>query len=1502
MSWIRLHDPSFLNSPAGKYLQWAHDSAWTWNKNTQGIQDVIHGAGTFAANFIPGVFPATFMADMPNDPKKLGDYFQTHNAPKHLMQDVGYTAGHPQALLDLGLDARMGLHALGTLAIFGEMTHKGKFLASLMPFVKNLTDINEPVVEGLRHPGGAPPELPVEPHLDPSGFGRSLQDLQPAGIHKTIVKPGKAGAFEDAFAPPKLAPKDARERLRFMKKVGVSDWNSEIFDRAMAGTITVKQSEQIIKHRADITRWFGPTMEIVRFDPTERGYVDPHVHIQNLPEHEGLRDAAHKMWGTFGQVYGTQIRYHPMASPDNPLGGGLASIMGPSEADALVHSDFLASIQNYEKQLEAAGLGKINWNQITKGWEDEHIYDAMGPHEKLLVDQFRGLMGTWGEEAHNAELLSGLRGNYVPRISVKGEEGAPLDAAGAARTYKHHMTETLQVSPEGELAFMRQHDTIGDLNKSQTQRAEQFARHLMAVAVAHEPRPQTSLAASLASRRNFLKTHPEYTKKELNEALSSKTPSDAFDPYRDTWDAEKWREEAHAAEAAGLPLQKMRPHELRAFYEDWARAAEQLVQSDLREEKQAQLWLGRGPRFPPMVDVYAEDYEFDRLIQDKYGPVHKQIQALIASGQHEDAKTLAGQVAKSEYQQYETNALRIFAATMPGRMRDLKITKAMNFLSNQQMEVKGSDDIWRLINLAYKKGKNLDNDLRGIADQFKAIENRGFGDWVVHKQFADWVNGALRVPENDRLRALDKTANVGARGVTFLFPFHMANEVKRAIPFTLTNLQEIPGYLRGDYTRLGGTDRAYDETVGQLVGETSPLPRNPELEKYWAKIDAANDGVVMYNKAKRELPEMMDAWSLALNDDRPISNYLSYDTSGIAPAAHLYDPLVKVGKVITGPGRQFYHWQQDVLWDGIVNNLATAAHSIEKHKAMQVPGMPYADARILAGKRSNAWVGHIAHWDKNAALFRQLRRGFLAPSWQTTFPQIYAGLYRKRELGHNPALQHYMLKQELSTAAAFMIAHHGIGNAINLMTAGHPQWQNAPGNQGRLELSNLVPNDPQTGGRKTVDSPFASNQLADYERLFYPPSGDRVRTGIGGPEGPIADRILESERELAAKSNPVFSSVFALGNIDFYRSVLDNSIHLIDRHGHPGGPAQIGQALADFSFLGQQLSAMQRLQALKGENPWTNDALGKEWGPLAGTRLPHIVAKATPPGLAISVISTMLGSRVPWYHVPHQQAQPGSVISDDLRNKNEESLRQLRLDQDALDAEFASQSGPNSHPWDWLNQYHTNLNTEHAYLSQMYEGDPGPMSGAMGTFFQYEHIYDTPVGKGGARRADGTIDFGALRQEQDKLLSHLSEKDRHAFDVYQKQRLIHSHVARLYHSIVTRYDHEQQAQALSLGLDMNRLNTLYNDYEENVDTRAKTAFLKTHPELAKFRKSMEVWELSSPQGILYGLFHRHQIAIRAAEIIGGGSEAAGTEKLVGEAQPVANAELGTPPPGQGTGP
>jgi hypothetical protein len=612
----------------------------------------------------------------------------------------------------------------------------------------------------------------------------------------------------------------------------------------------------------------------------------------------------------------------------------------------------------------------------------------------------------------------------------------------------------------------------------------------------------------------------------------------------------------------------------------------------------------------------------------------------------------------------------------------------------------------------------------------------------------------------------------------------------------------------------------------------------PAAEHAARTREAFNAGLLPQMPFKKSGAEFYDQFGVGTGDSEAASVPGVNDLKN-APENVKGSPTAKglgIGEAIS----HAYGGINDVFW-ARYNQFGVMMYHVEKQKAMRA-GIPEAQARLWAADRANAWIGHVRpeNWSRHG---NDLSRHLLfAPNWWRTFGALMTGHYDRTGLVRTPGLRGFVVQNEIKTLMASFAFQKITGNVLNLALSGHPQWENQPGNQDRLELDNFSPPDSKTGAHMTVENPFARQQIA-LERALGLESKTAKLYGLQGYE--LNDLPTAVTGAVASRLSPLVDALAAAANIDVYQSARRGEMYRVnpaDGAFQPGGP----QLLAALGAL-SPVNVAHYTEAGASQQASPQEPLIPGWN---GTTMPKNIKDAIG-GNAEKILLGFLGINPPYPYAPRSQGK--SATQDELQ-KVAQTKAHYEENLQMLSREVFDGTTP---PAQAVQRYHDLTSAYHGFLSATFQGAPYYTNGSLGLLHQWEDLYSQ------ATAADGHLDWVKLDDLQQKFTQAHTTAEMQALHGAVSNAEVKIPFLQLYHKTIDQYRTFQQTAASQVGVSLSTLRQQTTEYGALYGNQAASGrYLFSHPQLAQYERLKKTWETQTTAGLLYGLMYSTSTVLR----------------------------------------
>jgi hypothetical protein len=395
------------------------------------------------------------------------------------------------------------------------------------------------------------------------------------------------------------------------------------------------------------------------------------------------------------------------------------------------------------------------------------------------------------------------------------------------------------------------------------------------------------------------------------------------------------------------------------------------------------------------------------------------------------------------------------------------------------------------------------------------------------------------------------------------------------------------------------------------------------------------------------------------------------------------------------------------------------------------------------------------------------------------------------------------------------------GNVLNLVTSGHLQTQNQPGNKQSLEWDRFMPPDSQ--GRHNVSQNPLGRQVRDFEKLM-------------GIDYKSKNPVKEF---LADRLGPILEFLTKVANVDLHQSLHDGSWVHVD----PTAQAEVSPlilAVAMSSFLPAGQAAASGLEGAAQDTslgPWN-------------TKKPKSVLERGG-NLAKTTGFGIFGLNAPY---TYQQPAGGTPITSDQwfqvnKRQNDYASTEKQLSDALLSGAMA--------PDEWASRHKAVLSDYQHFLSDTFKDAPYYTSGPLGLYHQWVGLYDK------AKDQYGQIDWA----KYDELEANFEATHTGAeMDALRQQRAkseLQIPAVKMFRDVTNAYRNFQQDAASQIGVDVNKLRAaLASESHLRNDQAALNQFRLDHPELAEYTQLKRRYETSTVAGVLFGLYYDSGIVAR----------------------------------------
>ena len=645
------------------------------------------------------------------------------------------------------------------------------------------------------------------------------------------------------------------------------------------------------------------------------------------------------------------------------------------------------------------------------------------------------------------------------------------------------------------------------------------------------------------------------------------------------------------------------------------------------------------------------------------------------------------------------------------------------------------------------------------------------------------------------------------------------------------------------------------QMTSYLLRKKAILPHQMDEESFRLRQEAINAGVMPHSANHGYVQNLQGVMDDALGDVgmEKLTKAEEAGARGQEGLRKLLQPMKAAG--------EFHDALNHHFW-GAVNDFGYMMYHLEKTAAVK-HGVDEVNAKLYAARRANSWMGMVRAEDKNPFLHDLGRMAFFAPNWWRTFAELLVPIYRRSGLDYTPEMVRHMAYQQAKSVAALIAFQKVSGNMLNYMLTssspwagdGHWQFQNAPGNQDRLEVTApwlehapLVgdPNahtffgqpqhDDKTGGVRTMENPLG-RQARDLEMIFGLESGH--------PDWKPEDMWDGATKFTAARLSPILNAASDTLNVDLYRTASDRQLRAVDPQNDAFRPSpwSLLAGVIAMTPLGNTLADRVAQDMQRPPKPGESAEVD---GPF-GTKMPRGIAEAL--GDTGSSVSRIMWGWITGTNPPYEYAEKsrGTPPTDqqfrDARDYQQEYHNRMSV-------MSAQALGGQMSPAAWLKQYRQLSAQHHARMEEIYKHDPQYVHGAEGMLNDYEGLYDE------ARTADGSLDYEKLAQLQGQFRAQRSPQDLAAMDGLLRKSDQRYPMLALYHKTLAARRTWEESWASKHGYDITRIRKEASEYSALFnDERESSRYLTKHRDLANFRRAKDREFDDTPSGLMYSLFY-----------------------------------------------
>lgn len=890
---------------------------------------------------------------------------------------------------------------------------------------------------------------------------------------------------------------------------------------------------------------------------------------------------------------------------------------------------------------------------------------------------------------------------------------------------------------------------------------------------------------------------------------------------------------------------------------------------------------GEPLEYPNRLDL-TEEFKNDDHAQH----LREQYDKATTPEEREKALTAIKQYVNFVLPLKDTNWYRANVRSLSRSIRSLHSKQAVQMLQQTQLKTKAG-----II-------KRAAYDLSGLEQRqreelvnlgFRTAAAPGYDRVLWHPDVAEWIDRATGKPsalaDAPVLRDLLRLERAMVKLVMYFPTVHGMNMAGRMGSYWMSRLLTTDplgattALLRGGGARTQLGIAFPVTTVPDVVKHGGRHWYGVDREQTQRRLEAFNAGVIAPSRASRFGSEYAASLAEMTGDMRWLDETVARERpSGTSPAAR----LVKAGKVVNA----WRNHQNELFWS-LINDWMVSVYEIEKEQALRTMGLDpnrlqaardelktartaledrpsdeaaarlqnlqrevveheaaHRNASLWAARRANTWGGHVLPEDWNPILHDAARLLFFAPNWWRTFIELLVPLYHRAGFDMTPAMARVIAEHEVRTLFGMVLWQKVSGNVLNIATSGHPQWQNQPGAQDQIELTQPwtdhlpmavgVPRvDPKTGARRTWENPVARQQR-DAEMAL----------GLEAPHPPadsteqyLADLQEGGAHAFANRLSPMIDLLAGAANIDLHRSLQQRQIVHLDPTTNALSPealiATLLQAAPGGSDILFQLQQAQEQSATVSPD---------------GTSTPPGVqafVKGLPKSAMHTLIGWVLGVNPPFdYAVKTRGESP-----------TDQQYRDARLEQDAYEKQMNEQSAKAMSgeipAYQWRTWYHDRSLQHATTMRGVYKNSPEYVNGTMGMVSQWESLYDQATDP-----STGQLDQDRLAYLQGQFRSSHSQSDLDAMDRELSKNDSKYPMLKLYHRTLKAYDHWSQQWAADHGRDYVKIQGEESQYGALQSQRDRDRYLATHPDLRAYREARTREFERTPAGLMYGLFYR----------------------------------------------
>ena len=753
---------------------------------------------------------------------------------------------------------------------------------------------------------------------------------------------------------------------------------------------------------------------------------------------------------------------------------------------------------------------------------------------------------------------------------------------------------------------------------------------------------------------------------------------------------------------------------------------------------------------------------------------------------------------------------------------------------------------------------------------YRGIDVPGFSHVMVNKEYGDLLEKAQEAVQRGGPNLLQTLADIEGKSVAMIMyspRIHGMNMALRLGMGFLMHPVEVSNWFAAGMMHQGGLSSFGLKGVTRIGPEEfRMLPRRYGLVPPSTHMGAAGMWADSANSGLGKLFGDVDMQRVPLVKDMANSPEIAKASDG--------------AKAVLGSVKDLLWGKQSDLWSWVSdfgNMMWWIEYASARRGGLVAPGMEHEAAARYATLRGNSWMGHVSPVDSNPNFQALAKTVTFAPNWWRTWGELLTGYYRNAGVGWSKDTIAYVVENEIKTMAAGLVFQQMSANVMNMVLSGHTIYQNDPGNWGKVEvtqpwaieslnaMSMMVDPahkglgiDPTTGrdakgAKLALENPFA-RQVTDTEGLM----GMLTSSPKWTPETMFQGALGFA----AARTSPVMQALWALGNLDLYRSISSGGFRYVD----PNHDTFAGNPLSDiltaagdltpFSYISQNIQS----QVIQGN-------VGSVKGPF-GIPIPQAVLNSfSGPQLgadaARSMLVGMTGVNPPYMR--SSKTQGVSPTDDQYKNVRDNNLKY----QSQMTALSTGTLAGQMAPYQWLQAYRQVSIQHSAAMKQAFTNAPEYNNGPLGLTNDWEGLYDKATGTNGVLNSD------QLRGLQQQWRSNHSSADYQA--VQNELRVNDSKypMLALYHKTLDAYDNWQADWCKQNGVDRATLQSdLYGYSQVYSDRYASTQWLSAHPEISQFEASKKAdFESGSSQygeaGLMYALFFNPTAADRYLGVASG---------------------------------